>query len=154
MHMGVAMGMSAIVMGMDTGFERDWNEVNLAMNDTALGDHAICEGPHLRGRPAKNGNFEAILMIKVNVHGRYLQVVVRMLFFRQARCQVTRMMIKAIGQGRNALAIGRTIYTGALQTKAREVPEGLRPVVVMMLCHEGGELIGERVRHADRHAFH
>lgn len=69
---------------------RDASENNLAMPDAALGDDRPSKLPQRSGVAAKHGDFQATLVIQVNVHSGDLKIMMRMMRLVQTLRQLSR----------------------------------------------------------------
>ena len=67
------------VMRVRVGLDHNGDKVDLAMRHPALSDHGLGKFAHSRGVAAKHRQLKTALMIEMNMHGRDLQFMVRMM---------------------------------------------------------------------------
>ena len=107
-----------------------------------------------RGIAAKHGQFEAIFVIEMNVQGRDLQFMVRVMGVCQPLRQFACVVVKHVGKRRDTFPGHAVMQVRLPETLAREIAESLRPVIVMIGGHEYGQFGRELIRHADRDSLH
>ena len=116
----VSLGAMRVCLGLD----HNGNKADLPVRNPALSDHGLGKFAHRRGVAAKHRQLKTVLMIEMDMHGRDLQFMVRMMSVCQPLRQFTCVVIEYIGQRRDALAghaIGvepalRSVFTPLIST--------------------------------------
>lgn len=75
MSMKVSVSVALEVMDVRHGLHHNGNEIDLAVRNPALSHHSLGKLTYHRGVAAKHGQFKAVFMIEMNMHGRDLQIV-------------------------------------------------------------------------------
>lgn len=83
-------------MGVRHSVDWDGHETDLAMRDAAFGDDRFRELVHLGGVAAKYCDFEALVVIEMDVHGRELMAMMLVMRVRELLRQVTGMMVEDV----------------------------------------------------------
>jgi hypothetical protein len=71
-----------LVVAVCVGLDHHGNKAHLAVRYPALSDHGLGKFAYRSGIAAKHRQLKAALMIEMNMHGRNLQFVVRMMAVR------------------------------------------------------------------------
>ena len=94
-----SLGLAA--MGMRRRLDHGRDEADLPMGHAALGDDGLRKRPHRGGIAAQDGQLEATVVIQVNVQGRDLQLMMRMMGIRKALGQLARMVVRRPDRARS-----------------------------------------------------
>ena len=132
----------------------DRDKTHLSVLDVALGDHRLGKFPDRGGAAAQDGDFEAIVVVEMNMHRRDLKIVMIVMCVRQSLRQFARVVIEDVGQGCDALSLRVVIDPRLLETEAGKVAQRLGSILVAVIVHEGGKFGGELVGHADGDPLH
>jgi hypothetical protein len=89
--------MSLGVMRMRLGLDHNRDKVDLAVRNPALSDHGLGKFAHRRGVAPKHRQLKTALMIEMNMHGRDLQLMVRMMSVSQPLRLFTCVVIEYVG---------------------------------------------------------
>jgi hypothetical protein len=84
------------VMRMRLGLDHDRDKVDLAVSNPALSDHGLGKFAHRGSVAAKHRQLKTALMVEMNMHGRDLQPVVRVMSVCQPLRQFTCVVIEHI----------------------------------------------------------
>jgi hypothetical protein len=79
------------------GLDHNGNKADLPVRNPALSDHGLGKFAHRRGVAAKHRQLKTVLMIEMNMHGRDLQLMVRMMGVCQPLRQFTCVVIEHVG---------------------------------------------------------
>jgi hypothetical protein len=131
-----------------------WDKRNLTVGDPALGDHRLRKFAHFRGLAPQHRYFETIFMIEMNVHRRHLQLVMRVMRRRKQLSQPASVVREHIAKRGDALSTHVGFDARPLKSEARQIADRLRPIVIVVGRHKGGELGRKCVGHTDRDTFH
>jgi hypothetical protein len=142
-----------VVVSVCCRLHNDRYKGDLTMGDAAFGDHRLGKVAYQRGLAAEHGNFETAVVIEMNMQSGDLQLVMRVMRPGQPFGQFSRMVIEHIGKGGHAFPGHAIPYAGPLETQTREIADGLRPVLIPIVGHEGGKFSSKLVGHADRYPF-
>jgi len=134
--------------------EHDRHKGNLAMGDAVLGDHRLSKFSYRGGIAAQHGDFETALMVEMNMQRRDLQLVVRVICPGQPLGEFPGVVVENIRKRRNAFSGDAVVGARPLEAKTRKIADRLRPVLIVMVSHEHGELGRKLVSHADRDSLH
>ena len=81
------------------------DQVELAMADAALAHRVVGQRPHRLGRAAQHRDFQAGIVVEMDVQRRHLQIVVLVLRLIEPPAEVARFVVVDIGQGGDAEAV-------------------------------------------------
>ena len=134
--------------------DRHGNETDLTVRDAAFGDDRFRKLAHRGGVAPKHRDFEAAVVIEMDVHRRDLMTVMVVVRIGQPLGQLARVVIEDVGEGRHAVPGDIAIDARPLEAKTREIAHRLRAIVIALAFHERGQLGREFVGHADRDPLH
>jgi len=118
--------------------------MKISVADSALGHDQVGERLDLRDAASKDGYFEAIIVVEVNVQGRDGQFVMIVLLGGEPLRQLARLMLVDVGQRTDARLLRLDPRRLRGLGFAHEVPDGLGPAGIAPLptqSVEGGEEI-------------
>ncbi len=88
-----------------------------------------------RAAPRRHGDLEATVVVEMDVQGRYLEIVVAMLRPGEPPAEIASLMVVDIGEGGDALAVGRLLLLLACLRLAQDVAQRLRSAGIAAAAH-------------------
>jgi hypothetical protein len=146
-------------MGLAAGsvrrrIDRDGHEADVTVSHAAFGDDSLCKVADLGSVAPKHRDFEARVMIEMDVHRRDLMVMMVVVRIRQPFRQFAGMVVEDIRERRNAVSGDAVAEARLPEAETGEIANGFRAVVVPLTFHERGQLGRKVVGHANCYPLH
>ena len=138
--MPVAMGRTAVSV---RGAELDIHEVKDAVTNAALGNDLLGKLTHSFYRTLEHHGLDALFVIKVGVHGRHGEVMVRVLDTRQPLREVAFMMIIDVREIGHTRALDIAPFGALLNVRSENIAHSLASSSVAAFLDEFIEVCGE-----------
>lgn len=106
------------------------DEIQRAVSNPRLRRNSRSKLPDFSGFPTKENSFKRIIVIQMNVHRRYHQIMGLMLHLRQAISQSSLMVTKNIGQACHAMKSIFRSQSMAAYFFPEYVPDGFGPILI------------------------
>jgi len=144
--------LSAMCMHLIFEFDRYSNKASVT--DAALGDYMPSELADVAHRAPQHRYLHATVVIEVKVKRRKRQLVMLVKGGHQPLGQIPRLVVIDIDQGRHAIPAAAGLLRSLLNSRPRQVPDGLGAVLVSPRLDDAVEIVHEVVVDRDGYALH
>lgn len=130
------------------------NEMELAVPYATLAHRLVGQGPHRACLPPQHGDFEAGVVIEMDMQGRHLQIVMRMLRLDQPAAEIAGFVVIDVSQRGDAVPVRRLLQFLARLGLAQDIAQRLGAAGIALLLHAPVEGVGQFVVDRQGDALH